>query len=895
VNAASTPQLGLMATSGCLRPETPLEFTDKRMASIAEEQIDFEHYHRYCLTRDLCEGRDVLDVASGEGYGAALLAGVARSVSGLEIDASSVAHAETNYRSPNLRFLQGDALALPLPDASVDVVVSFKTLEHLANHQRFISEVRRVLRPSGLFVVGTPDRAVYSAAGAEPNPYPILELTNPEFRSLLQAHFAHVSVLAQRPVVGSLLAAQETQKWRSYERRGSDIIEATNGLARCRYLLAVATDDVLPEIASSVYLDCRDGHEENLQLQNLLADSYKKDWDLGEEAGKKTLEFGEENARLREQVAQLKMVQEILRESLLDADNKIEDLRGAAVQRRLDADNKIGGAAVQRRLVVSQQKAAEYKRTAIPQHQNEAAERDVLLQEILNSTSWRIAGVIRMVGRRVPKLARAGRKILHLPLQNDAAERVALLQEILNSTSWRIAAPIRMVGRLFPKLARAGRKILRSIWRVAYKTEEPTAAQGSQFVSVASVKLESVAQESQFVSVASVKLESVARFSLLQSTAGKRLILVAADAPPMFDQQSGALRLYTMMRILFEAGWRLAFASEMTRASFNAIAGSAVNRKRYESRLREIGVEKIAYGREEINALLEAEGSGIRWALLSFPGVAHNLIPWIKVHAPWASIIYDMVDFHYIRMTREADLKSDEVIRSSALQMRKIEIANARTSDVTIAVSEDERQAVLKLDPSVVVKVVPNIFEIPADSDPKLASRKNLLFVGGFAHIPNIDAVQWFVEQVWPLIHQKRPNLKFIIAGSAAPQGVLNLAKRPGVEVVGYVEDLTPLFRRARVFVAPLRYGAGVKGKVGQSMAQGLPIVATRIAAEGMNAVGGKDLLIADEPAAFAAVVIRLLDDDPLWLQLRENGRELVRQTQSIEVTRIKLGNILNG
>jgi glycosyltransferase involved in cell wall biosynthesis len=113
--------------------------------------------------------------------------------------------------------------------------------------------------------------------------------------------------------------------------------------------------------------------------------------------------------------------------------------------------------------------------------------------------------------------------------------------------------------------------------------------------------------------------------------------------------------------------------------------------------------------------------------------------------------------------------------------------------------------------------------------------------------------------------------------------------------VVGYVEDLTPLFRRARVFVAPLRYGAGVKGKVGQSMAQGLPIVATRVAAEGMNAVVGKDLLVADEPAAFAAAVIRLLDDDTLWLQLRANGKELIRQTQSIEAARIKLGNILNG
>jgi glycosyltransferase involved in cell wall biosynthesis len=363
----------------------------------------------------------------------------------------------------------------------------------------------------------------------------------------------------------------------------------------------------------------------------------------------------------------------------------------------------------------------------------------------------------------------------------------------------------------------------------------------------------------------------------------------------MFDYQSGAPRLYMMMRILFEGGWRLSFASEAPRADFEVLAGSTMNRERYESRLREIGVQNIAYGPEEINAFLEAEGSGIRWVLLSSPNVARNLIPRIKIHAPWASIIYNIVDFNNLRMKYQTHLNSDGTIHSSALQMREIEIANARTSDLTLVISEDKRRALLELDPSLVVKVVPNIFEVPADSDPELASRENLFFVGGFAHVSNIDAVQWFVEQIWPLICRQRSNLKLIIAGSAAPEGVLNLAKRPGVEVVGPIDNLTPFFRRARVFVAPLRIDAGVTGEVGQSMAQGLPIVGTKIAAESMNAVNGKDLLVADQPAAFAAAVIRLLDDDTLWLQLRANSKELIRQTQSVEAARIKLGSILNG
>ena len=264
------------------QPKTPLEFTGERMTSAVEGPIEFEHYHRYCLARDLCRGRDILDVASGEGYGTALLASVARSATGVEIDVKTVAHAKNNYQFPNLRYLQGDALALPLADASVDVVVSFETLEHVTDQNRFLTEVRRVLRPEGLFIVSTPDRAVYSAAGTNPNPYHIHELTEPELRILLQVRFAHLCVLAQRPVLGSVLAAQDAKTWRSYERRGAEIVEATNGLARAHYLVAIATDGALPEVSSSVYLDRRSIHDVMHAVLRLPAAEHERD-----EAGKR--------------------------------------------------------------------------------------------------------------------------------------------------------------------------------------------------------------------------------------------------------------------------------------------------------------------------------------------------------------------------------------------------------------------------------------------------------------------------------------------------------------------------------------------------------------------------------------------------------------------------------
>ena len=148
------------------------------------------------------------------------------------------------YRAENLRFLQGSALDLPLDDATMDAVVSFETLEHVREHARFAAEVRRVLRPGGLFIVSTPDRRVYSARGEHFNEFHLLELTEPEFEFFLHANFAHAKILSQRAILGSVIAAPEGGgPWRSFERRAPQSIEASSGLARAPYLVGVASEE----------------------------------------------------------------------------------------------------------------------------------------------------------------------------------------------------------------------------------------------------------------------------------------------------------------------------------------------------------------------------------------------------------------------------------------------------------------------------------------------------------------------------------------------------------------------------------------------------------------------------------------------------------------------------
>ena len=234
----------------------PLPFSGERLTSgLAEWQVGIEHHHRYLLARDFCRGRDVLDVASGEGYGTALLAQVARSAIGVEIDPAAVAAARTEFVRPNLRYEVGDARALPLPDASIDVAVSFETLEHILEHDVFLSELHRVLRPGGLLVMSTPDRDIYSPAGAPPNPYHVLELTRAEFEALLRRHFAHAVFAAQRGVLGTvILGASRTITTRFFERRSDTHIEASDQLPRAPYLIALASDGDLPPLPDSAYI-----------------------------------------------------------------------------------------------------------------------------------------------------------------------------------------------------------------------------------------------------------------------------------------------------------------------------------------------------------------------------------------------------------------------------------------------------------------------------------------------------------------------------------------------------------------------------------------------------------------------------------------------------------------
>jgi len=242
-------------------PRRLLSWTGERMVPWSDEaSVIHEHLHRYLFSEQFVDGKVVLDLGSGEGYGSDILARRAKTVVGVELDPVAVAHAVLQYDAPNLSFVEGSVLKLDdFADSSVDVVVCFEVIEHISDQERLVGGVARVLRPEGLFIVSTPDRAVYNEALGYPNPYHLKELDRGEFQALLAGHFAHVTMYGQRAVAGSMLSPLDgTSEARIDAAR--QVVQYEGGRWKLvaspppKYFLAIASQQPLPPMPQDCLL-----------------------------------------------------------------------------------------------------------------------------------------------------------------------------------------------------------------------------------------------------------------------------------------------------------------------------------------------------------------------------------------------------------------------------------------------------------------------------------------------------------------------------------------------------------------------------------------------------------------------------------------------------------------
>ena len=229
-------------------PVDDLAWTGERLVTTCHRPLVYEHLHRYAVAVGLAHGKRVLDIACGEGYGANLLAFVASQVTGVDLDAGTIAHAQAKYDRPNLDFVEGSCTQIPCADQSIDLVASFETIEHISEHDAFLSEIKRVLAPGGILVISSPHKAEYEKVSQAPNPFHEAELDHEQFVQLITNRFKHCVAAKQRLVVGSWIAPDEpsAQVSTATFRGWFDEIDIESGVHRGIYSIAVCSDQPLP-------------------------------------------------------------------------------------------------------------------------------------------------------------------------------------------------------------------------------------------------------------------------------------------------------------------------------------------------------------------------------------------------------------------------------------------------------------------------------------------------------------------------------------------------------------------------------------------------------------------------------------------------------------------------
>ena len=334
---------------------------------------------------------------------------------------------------------------------------------------------------------------------------------------------------------------------------------------------------------------------------------------------------------------------------------------------------------------------------------------------------------------------------------------------------------------------------------------------------------------------------------------GLSRIFVYASVVPRFDSQAGYQRFTELLRIL-SVTHRVDLCLKHDEADPSNPALVAATEK-YRRRLLEYGVQLVPAGWRYVERTLTRETYD--FGLFEFYVNAEEVLPLFRRLQPQAKILTDSVDVHYVRERAAADLGL--LPRSQADETRRRELAVYRESDVVIAVSEWDRAVLEKESGLPPVSVVPLI--VPTRPRPCACRENALVFIGGFDHLPNLDGLGWFIAHAWPRVRDAVPDSTLTVIGSNARPEVHAMGEIPGIRVLGHVPDTSPHLDRAAVSIAPLRYGAGMKGKVTEALACGVPVVTTTVGVQGLRVVSGEHLLLANDPDEFAAAVVSLLSD----------------------------------
>lgn len=348
----------------------------------------------------------------------------------------------------------------------------------------------------------------------------------------------------------------------------------------------------------------------------------------------------------------------------------------------------------------------------------------------------------------------------------------------------------------------------------------------------------------------------------------KKTILFIDDTIPTPNKDSGSVRLFEILKMTKSLGFEIIFVPNDGEKNGN-----------YFNDIILLGVA-VVYRFPNRKAMLNLLTEQVKDIDLVWICKPHNNTPFEFLFnlKPELKRIYDTIDLHYIRLKREADLTKNTVLEREAELIKNNELQFAKKADFTIAITNDEQQ-ILKKEGIKNTIVIPNIHEenFSENGFSTFKERSGLVFIGGYSHKPNIDAVKWLIEEIMPIVWKVNPEIKVTLLGSNPPAEVSALQSSK-VCIPGFIDDVSGYFNTSRVFVAPLRFGAGMKGKIGQSLSYALPIITTAIGAEGIGLTPDKDYLLANNAVDFAKQILTIYNDENVWNNVSNASKEIIKQ-----------------
>lgn len=367
----------------------------------------------------------------------------------------------------------------------------------------------------------------------------------------------------------------------------------------------------------------------------------------------------------------------------------------------------------------------------------------------------------------------------------------------------------------------------------------------------------------------------------IRSESGKDKILIIQPFLPMYDRAAGEKRWFHTLKIL-ASHYEVVF-----------LARNGTGQLKYINEVEKMGITVFHTDQSRLKHMdcdlkgpvwidfpLLLKSNDFKAVIVGFYHVAHQYYKDIRQYSPRSVFIIDSFDVCYVRQKRKAQLSGDPKALWAAEETKRLELDMYRRADMVLTVTEKDRATLLEEAPDLNVGISTDIH--PVTEDAGEAEREGIVFVGNFNHDPNVDAVEYFMEEIWAGIAEKVPGLRFYIVGNA-PNEKVKSYESDDVVVTGFVPEVIPYLLKARAFVVPLRYGAGLKGKIGEALSCGIPIVTTSIGAEGMELVHRRSALVADEPGEFAELVAEVCSDSDLWDTLSREGKALARRNYSYE------------